>query len=105
MIDPEGLTRNRFIEELRERVDALRLAGADVPLRFDQDVLVLVTGGENPFDQDLFRSAAAHLLVGLEPEIASEPGGVELLEERLCSLPANLGVALRVAAERHAQPV
>ncbi|MHB8468169.1 MAG: hypothetical protein ACYDCH_00190 [Gaiellaceae bacterium] len=105
MIEPENLTRTQFREELAERVDALRLHGVEVPLRLDQEIITLVGGRDNPFDHDLFRMAAVHLLDGLDPEMAEEDGGVEMLEERLCALPVNLGVSLRIAAERHEQPV
>jgi hypothetical protein len=105
MIEPDALTRDRFLEELRERVDALRLAGVEVPLRLDQEVMMLVGAATNPFEETLFRMAAVHLLQGIDPEMAEEDGGPELLEERLYALPANLSVSLRIAAERHEQRV
>ena len=105
MIEPEDLTRDSFLEALNERVDALRLANVEVPLRLDQEVQNAIGGSGKPFEHDLFRMAAVHLLDGLDPEMADEDGGVELLEERLCALPTNLSVSLRIAAERHEQHV
>jgi hypothetical protein len=106
MIEPDALTRDSFFEELRERVDALRIAGVAVPMRLELDLAAVFTGcTDNPFEEPVFRMAVAHLLNGLDPEIADETGGPELLEERLHALSANLGVSLKVAAERHGQPV
>lgn len=105
MIDPERLTRETFLDELRARIDALRVSRVDLPPRIDASVVSIVDGPEDPFEQDLFRAAAAHLLNGLDPEIAYEDGGVDLLEDRLAALPVNLQLSLRVAGERHEQPV
>lgn len=105
MLAPDDLTRDRFLEELRERLDQLRSSSAGIPERLDADVIAIVGASDNPFDRDLFRVAAAHLLEGLDPEMASVDGGAEILEERLAALPANLRLSLRVAAERHEQPV
>jgi hypothetical protein len=105
MIEPEALTRDNFLEALHERIDALRLSEVEIPVRLDEKVQNAIGGSGKPFEQELFRMAAVHLLDGLDPEMASEDGGVELLEERLSALPANLGVSLRIAAERHEQHV
>jgi hypothetical protein len=105
LIDPDILTRDYFLSELRERLDALRYEQVVVPPSFDAAVLTIVGGSENPFEQDLFRLAAAHLLDGLDPDILFTEGGVELVTERLSALPANLQLSLRVAAERHEQAV
>lgn len=105
MIDPNTLTRDTFIDELLERVDALRLMQVDVPPHLDSGVQSVVSAADDPFGHDLFRIAAAHLLSGLDPELAREEGGADLLEDRLAALPVNLQLSLRVAAERHEQPV
>jgi hypothetical protein len=104
MVDAESLTQNRFLEELRERVDALRLLNVEVPERIDAAV-VDVIASDNPFEMENFRLAAAHLLDGIDPNMADADGAVDLLANRLYALPDNLRLAFRVAAERHEQPV
>ena len=105
MIEPDALTLDRFLAELRERVDALRYSGVEVPMHVDSSVQAVLAGQPNPFELALFRQSAAHLLGGLDPEMAEHDGGPEVLTERLYALPANLRVSLRFAAERHEQHV
>lgn len=105
MVDPQRLTPESFLEELRERTDTLRTLGVEVPPELDSSVLDVVSSSENPFQHELFRLAAVHLLDGLDPEMADADGGADVLTERLWSLPANLNRSLRLAAERHEQHV
>jgi hypothetical protein len=105
MIDADSLTRDVFLEELRERLDALRMMEVDVPSRVDSTIMAIIAVPEDPFALDHFRLAAAHLLDGLEPEMAKEEGAADLLVDRMCALPDNLRLALRVAMERNEQPV
>jgi hypothetical protein len=105
MIDAETLTRDVFLDELRERLDALRLMHVEVPGRIDARVSVIVGAHNNPFDLDYFRLAAAHLLDGLDPDMAEDESSADLLVNRMCALPDNLRVALKVALERNEQPV
>jgi len=104
-LDAESLTPDGFMEELRERFDALRWRGVEVPDEADSAVLAVVSGFENPFEEDLFRAAAAHLLDGLDPDMAVDEQAKEILGDRVWELPANLRIAMRVAAERLEQPV
>jgi hypothetical protein len=104
-LSPHALTRDSFLEELRERADTLRTLNVDVPPQIDMAVSGVIEGQDDPFQLDVFRSAAAHLLEGLDPEMARDPFGADLLTERMCALAANLRVSLRVATERREQPV
>jgi hypothetical protein len=106
MIDPESLTEEVFLETLRERVDELRMLNADVPLQLHASVAAVLERLDDPFGYPTFRLAAAHLLDGLNPEMAEDDEeGLALLSERLWALPANLRESLKLAAVRREQHV
>jgi hypothetical protein len=100
-VDPNLLTHDLFVEELRERVDILRGANLDVPDGLISSVEMLLTREHDPFRNATFRLAAAHLLNGLEPELLDGDEGALELEERLADLPANVRLSAELAA---AQP-
>lgn len=103
--EPDELTRDTFLEALRERVDALRVRNVEIPLNLDSDVRGSLVGLENPFESGLFRTSVLGLLEGLDPSMVEAEGGSEVVANRLHALSANLRLAQEIAAERREQRV
>jgi hypothetical protein len=94
-----SLTRDTFLESLQERIESLREANVEMPEGVDSQVETVVSSSPELFENELFRDGAAHLLEGLDADMAAQPGGPEMLEERLWALPGNLQTILEIAAE------
>jgi hypothetical protein len=98
--NPDSLTRDSFLQALFEQLEQLRAAQVDVPDDLDVAVERVLESSPETFELDVFRYGAAHLLHGLDPEMAEQQGGVEMLTERAWALAANLQNCLKIASER-----
>ena len=98
MVDPDSLTRDVFLEELRERVDEMRAAEIDVPADVVSAVETLLAHDQEVFQRNTFRQGAAHLLNGLTLDLFDSDEGALELEERLADLAANLRLTAELAA-------
>lgn len=98
--EADSLTRTTFLENLDERVETLSGAGVDAPGDLETRVVRVLDEAAETFENPVFRYGAAHLLNGLDMEMAADPGGLAMLNERLWALPENLQNYVDIASER-----